>query len=73
MTLNLVVCVCVCVQVASAALIALLSLAAQVSCKNACSKDWLRYMVVNACGMDKRHLDRKKPAFAPPVSLHSVI
>ncbi|KAE8742659.1 hypothetical protein FOCC_FOCC011788 [Frankliniella occidentalis] len=40
--------------------------------KDPCSKDWLRYMVVQQCGgMDKRHLDRRKPL--APTSLQEIL
>ncbi|KAK3915598.1 NAD(+)-dependent glutamate dehydrogenase [Frankliniella fusca] len=56
------------------ALFVLLSLAQQdvAVAKDPCSKDWLRYMVVQQCGgMDKRHLDRRKPL--PTPSLHEIL
>ncbi|XP_034234027.1 uncharacterized protein LOC117641040 [Thrips palmi] len=47
-------------------LLLLVGLVAQeAATKDPCSKDWLRFMVVNACGMDKRHLERRKPSVAP--------
>ncbi|KAJ1526371.1 hypothetical protein ONE63_009517 [Megalurothrips usitatus] len=41
------------------------ALVMEAHAKDPCSKDWLRFMLVQSCGMDKRHLQRKKPSVGP--------